>query len=299
SIAKNFGTKQPIELLRKCSVGVMVNEAARRAADAVSRGNKKVFEEIAFEFARFIDHCFHDVEYSQESIDQFCLELRSGEPPGGQEYLQQAFRHYYQSFFKKNGKEKTESCLLANLQIGFHEQARLQPEIAEALNAAVANTRDVKDQLLNTLFKNSGLLTKLRLFFHRLFGNTGILDKAVEDLVVQVQLKLRMALTAHLMTLTMPPDNCLQLSKDLSMVYHDDLKEIKNPLLLQLLFHVDPTPDSLQQSGAIDWADIKERMHFIAELFRCFHPTKEIFAEAFTKEQIMAMREGRLPDGRL
>ncbi len=235
SISKNFGAKQTIDFLRRCSVGRVVNGAAKRAADAVSRGNKKVFEEIAFEFARFIHHCFQDVEYAQENIDRFCEGLRSGGPPDGQEYLQQAFCNYYRAFFEKDAKEKAECCLLANLQIGFHEQTRLQPEIAEALNAAVVNTSEMKDQLLTDLFRNSGLLTKLRLFFQRLFGTTGLLHRTAEELMMQIQLQLRIALTAHLMTLTMPPDKRLHLGKDLSMVYHDDLKELKNSELLKLL----------------------------------------------------------------
>ena len=299
SVANGFGAKQSIAVLRECSIVILVNDAAKRAADAVSRGNKKVFEEIAFEFARFMAECFQDADYSQQTIDRFCEGLRSGDPPEGQEYLRQAFRVYYQSLFEKDAKKKTEACFLANLLIGFHEQTRLQPEIAEALNAAMANTTQVKDQLLSALFKEAGFLAKIRLFFQRLFGRTALLDKAVEDLIVQIQLRLRTALTAHLMTLTMPPHNRLQLGKDLAMVYHDDMKAFTDPALLQLLLSVDPTPNSLQASGASDWANLQERMHFIAELFRCFHTRNEIFDEAFTKEQVVALKEGLLPGGSL
>ena len=298
-IANRFGAKQSIELLHECSVVIMVNDVAKRAADAVSRGNKKVFEEIAFEFARFIAECVHDVDYSQQNIDRFCESLRPDAPPDGQEYLRQAFRAYYQSFFESDAKKKTEACFLGNLLIGFHEQNRLQPEIAEALNAAMANTKGVKDQLLTAIFKEAGFLTRVRLFFQRLFGRTALLDKAVEDLILQIQLHLRTAITAHLMTLTMPPDNRLQLGKDLSMVYHNDMRAFSNTALLQLLSSVDPTPDSLQASGATDWANLQERLHFIAELFRCFHTRNEIFDEAFTKEQVIAIKKGNLPVGSL
>ena len=101
------------------------------------------------------------------------------------------------------------------------------------------------------------------------------------------------------MTLTMPPDNRLQLGKDLAMFYHDDMRAFTNPVLLQLLSRVDPTPNSLQASGASDWANLEERMHFIADLFRCFHIRKEIFDEAFTKEQAMAIKQGAVPVGSL
>jgi len=299
SLAKRFGAGQSLEQLRQSSIAVMLYDTANRAADAVSRGNKKVFEEIAFEFARFIIACLRDSTYAQENFNSFRVGLRPGEPPDGQELLQKAFDNYYQAFFETDIKKKTELCLLANLQIGFHEQTRLQPEITEALNAAIADTGQVKNQLLEMLFKNSGFLVKLRLFFQRIFGQTKLLDKAAEELVMLMQKKLRIVLTAHLMTLTMPPDNRLHLGRDLSINYHDDLKLLSHPALLQLLSQVDLTPDSLRETGATDWADLKERMHFIADLFRCYHLRKEVFNEAFTNEQVKAMKEGRLPVGRL
>ena len=38
-----------------------------RASDAVARGNRKVFVEIGYEFARFYAGCFSDMAFSQES----------------------------------------------------------------------------------------------------------------------------------------------------------------------------------------------------------------------------------------
>jgi hypothetical protein len=40
-------------------------------------------------------------------------------------------------------------------------------------------------------------------------------------------------------------------------------------------------------------------MHYIADLFLCFHESKEIFDTAFTPEQIEAMKQGKLPEGSL
>ncbi len=101
------------------------------------------------------------------------------------------------------------------------------------------------------------------------------------------------------MTLTIPPGNRLHLGRDLSMPYPDDLKQLVNADLLVLLQQIDPTPDSLLESGAVDWANLAERMHFIGELFRCCHSSKELFDAAFTPEQVNALKEGRLPTGTL
>ena len=95
--------------------------------------------------------------------------------------------------------------------------------------------QQVKSQLLSKLFAGSNFWTRLRLFFQRVFGKTNLLDKAIESLLLQIQQRLRMILTRHLMTLTLPPDNCLYLGKDLSMQYPANLKELANPELLALL----------------------------------------------------------------
>ncbi len=275
-----------------------IEAALSSASDAISRGNKKVFEEIAREFSRFIATCFSDTAYVQSHVDDFCQQLHAGLPPDGQEYLRNAFSYYYQALFEKDLKKKTEFNFLANLEIGFHEQNRLQPEIAEALNASVIDLQQVKSQLLSKLFSGTNFWTRLRLFFQRLFGKT-LLDKAIESLVHRIQHHLRMILTAHLMTLTLPPDNCLHLGKDLSIPYPEDLKQLSNADLLALLAQIDPTPDSLLESGATDWAILPERMHYIAELFRCYHESNELFDAAFTPEQVQTLKAGRLPEGRL
>ncbi|MGZ8553015.1 MAG: hypothetical protein ACXWV8_06390, partial [Chitinophagaceae bacterium] len=137
------------------------------------------------------------------------------------------------------------------------------------------------------------------LFVKRVAGRTGLLDKAIESLIARVQYHLRRALTVHLMTLTIPPGNCLQLGRDLAIPYHDDLKQLVNTDLLALLHQTDPTPDSLLESGADDWASLPERMHFIGELFRCCQASKELFGAAFSPEQVEALKEGRLPGGNL
>lgn len=76
-----------------------------RISDAVARGNRKVFEEIGWEFARFFSLCVPDEAFDQQRLDTFCAEFRPGNPPDGQQYLKQAFTNYYQAFLSK-----TRSC---------------------------------------------------------------------------------------------------------------------------------------------------------------------------------------------
>lgn len=299
TLAKQSGAQQSLEQIRTTAVGMLVTTAAKNTSDAISRGNRKVFEEIGREFSRFITSCCNDAAYNEVNIANFCQQLRPGLPPEGQGYLQNAFAAYYKALFESDKKKKNELTLLANIQIGFHEQNRLQPEIAESLNVAAINLPLVKSKLFGQLLAGSGFWAKCRLFFLRLFSKTSVLDNAIESLLESIQHHLRTILTKHLMTLTLPPDNRLHLGKDLSLPYPADLKELSNPELLALLSKVDSTPDSLRQSGATDWAILDERMQYIAELFRCYHESGELFNPPFTAIQVTILKNQQIPEGEL
>ena len=101
------------------------------------------------------------------------------------------------------------------------------------------------------------------------------------------------------MTLTIPPDRRLRLGRDLSLSYPDILKQLCNADLLALLQQTDPTPGSLLESGAEDWASLPERMHFIGELFRCCHVSPELFDAPFSPEQVKDLQKGKIPEGNL
>ena len=299
SLAQQMGAKQSFENIKHTTLISIIETAAGRASEAVSRGNKKVFEEIAREFARFIAECLQDTSYTVGHIEEFCRLLRPGPPPEGQEYLKRGFTRYYVSLFETDPKKRAESRFLANLEIGFHEQNRLQPEIAESLNTAAAvDPQKVKSRLLSILFPgdDGGHLGSI---FKSFLSKTDLLDNAITMLVSRVQHHLRLVLTAHLMTLTVPPDNRLHLGHDLVAVYPAHLQQLADQDLLSLLAKIDPTPDSLLQSGAADWADLPERMHYITELFRCYHETESLFDSAFSVEQLAELRNGKIPEGPL
>ncbi|MGV3658057.1 MAG: hypothetical protein ACO1NX_08885 [Chitinophagaceae bacterium] len=298
-LARQLGAKHSIDVIKQMALVSLISNTAGRASDAVSRGNKKVFEEIAELFAHFMATCFADAAYNQTTIDAFCSRLRPGPPPEGQAYLQQAFGHYYGALFERDEKNRAELLFLANLQVGYHEQTRLQPEIAGSLNAAAIGTASVKSKLMLVLFPGDGYVGRFRLFWQRLFQQTALLDKAIAALAALVQQHLRRLLTAQLMTLTLPPGNRLLLAHDLAAAFPDCLQHLANDNLLTLLAQIDPTPNSQQDSGAVDWAHLPERMHFITDLFRCYHLSPELFQHPFTPEQVAAMQAGVVPPGPL
>ncbi len=268
--------------------------AFARAAASVARGNKKVFEEIGREFARFVELFRDDAHLDRDKAARFCAALRPGEPPDGQRLLSEAFTTYCEARFR-TGKEKAELMLLANLCAGFHEQIRLQPEIAEALNASLGDGAELKRKLIGLVLPglydraDDRLLPRHRAYFDPVFNR--IIDDA-NRLIRQV-------VTDHLMVLHLAGTEIVWLGRDLNGAFPESLKGIHNARLKQWLERVDVTPDSVNGSGAIDWADFADRMHFIADFFRVYQERQLIFDAPFTNGQIASLKSGVRPDGRL
>jgi hypothetical protein len=267
--------------------------AFARAGNAVARGNKKVFEEIGREFARFLTTFRDDTNFDRDKITRFCALLRSGDPPDGQRLLGEAFTTYCGAQFH-NGKEKTELMLLANLCAGYHEQIRLQPEIAEALNAALPNTGELKSHLLGVLLNGFSIRARSHSLRRRLD-----LDLVFARLIEEVNRLIRQIITEHLMTLHLSSAEVLRLGRDLSGTFPQTLSQIRHPRLREILAHVDLTPDSLSESGADDWAAFNDRMHFIADFFRVYQERQHLFDPPFTPEQVILLKSGVRPDGPL
>lgn len=271
--------------------------AFTRASEAVARGNKKVYEEIGREFARFFATCLNDPAYDADKIARFCDELRPGDPPDGQQYLCDAFQRYYQALFENDAKKRAELMLLANIEIGYHEQTRLQPEIAEAMNAAFVDQRQFRLRLIKALFP--GWLARIRLFFLWLFNRPSPFDAVMDMLLAEARRQARLVITEYLMTIGLPRGVILRLGHDLPVTFPDTLKQIALLDLLTLLEKIDPTPDSTTGTGAVDWAELPHRLHFIIDMFRCYHETSDLFEPPFTPEQIAVLKAGKLPEGRL
>lgn len=271
---------------------------AGHISEAVAKGNKKVFEEIGFEFTRFIASCFNDAEPNLQHCELFCREMRDGDPPDGQQYLKRAFTNYYMAFFERDEQLRLEKLLLANLEIGFHEQTRLQPEISDSLNAVFTGKETFRQEVIDFLFPPGRWLSQIRLLYLKTTGRTSRLEAAIDRLIMELQHLVRKQITAYLMTLNLPHESLL-LSKDLQRAYPQMLSHLSHKDLIELMAKIDTTPESLEESGAEDWACLTDRMHFITELFRCYQFDEQLYQPAFKPEQVAAMKKGEVPMGRL
>jgi hypothetical protein len=269
--------------------------ALRRAADAVAIGNRKVFVEIGREFARWRETIASTGAPDAAATTRFCDALRPGEPPDGQRLLREAFTAYGDATRVASHEQRAALVLLGNLLIGMHEQTRLQPEIQASLDASL-DPDTVRRELLGVVFPGAWLRARARI--GRFTGRPWPADVAIDALVAAVRRRLRVVLTELLMTLRLP-GTTLHLGRDVSGQYPPELQRIGNPRLASLLATIDPTPNAPTGSGATDWASLGQRMHFITELFRCWHGRGELFVPPYDAAQIAAMRAGTRPGGEL
>jgi hypothetical protein len=298
--ARRLGARLGIEELLPLIWKALDPEAAfTRSSEAVARGNRKVFAEIGREFARFYAICLEDATYDSEKIARFCEVLRPGDPPDGQQYLRQAFQHYYQALFETDIKARLELLLVANIEIGYHEQTRLQPEINEALDATVISPQEFARNLFKVLLPGRGTLAYgLWLVLH-LFSQLVGFDDAVHAYTATARHEAQFIVTETMMTLELPSHNRLRLGQDLTAAFPPMLEHLNNPDLLGLLARIDPTPDSTRETGTQYWVDLADRLHFIVDLFRCYQVAPELSQPPFTSEQTLVLKQGHLPKGPL
>lgn len=271
---------------------VMTAGPLARASDAVARGNRKVYQEIAREFARFLPLC-QSGAVSADALAKFLGGLRPGDPPDGQDYLRRAFTHYAAALQATDAPDRAELGLLSNLMIGLHEQTRLQPEILEALEVPFGTFTEVGGRLLHILRPGSAK-------WHRTVRTplALLLGGAAHAAGMTLRGTVRHLITERLMTLSLP-DAVIHLGRDLSGEYPAPLREPRNADLLQLLQHYQPADSDSNGVGAYDWSVLEQRMRLITRLFRLHHEDPMLFRAPFTVDQVMAFEAGRLPDGDL
>lgn len=268
-------------------------DAVERASDAVARGNLKVFQEIAPEFARYLQESPVDAPAETSQFRRFLDRLRAGDPPDGQRFLRQAFARYERCRHEPNPRMRAELALLANLEVGLHEQTRLQPEIREALDAADLTHDDLGQRALGALFPSAMRWSAVVRYPAGVFA--GALASGTQRASSRLA---REVITESFMVLSLP-GRVLALASHLTDEYAETLREPTSLDLINALARFEPIPPEPDDCGVQDWSDFDQRMHFIVHLFRAFHLREELFSPPFTAQQMEALSHGVVPDGEL
>jgi hypothetical protein len=268
-----------------------------RSAEAVATGNRIVFSEIGGEFAYFLSIFRNEQDFTAVNISKFCSAFKPGNPPDGQQMLKDAFTSYFEARKLIDAKAKAEMILYSNLLIGYHEQTRLQPQIVDALNAAFSNPDEIRRKFLQELLP--GFWLRIRYYISKLLQRKLPLDEAIDKFLELAKQKAREVITDCMMTLHIPANELLKLGEDLKRKFPQRLEHISTPHLKELLSKIDPTPDSIKESGAKDWGDLTDRIHFIADLFRAYSEHHPLYYQPFTDDQVKVLKEIKKPDGEL
>lgn len=266
SLAGSLKNTQEIQTIIDSIVKVInVDSIFEASAIAVANGNRKVFEEIGKEFARFLSVFQSENDFTKENINEYCKVLKADDPPDGQRLLREAFTAYCEAKFISDTKNKAEIVHYANLLIGFHEQTRLQPEIIEAMTAPLNNAYDLRYKIFKLFLP--GVWLQIRYLLSRTFGIRFPLDNVLDQLIELSKNHARKVITRFMMSLCIPGCAVLRLGENLDRAFPAQLSQISNEKLKELLIKIDPTPDDLKESGAKDWGNFEERIHFIADFF--------------------------------
>ena len=244
-------------------VSRILGQVARTVADA----NRMVFADVGPLFASFIETFEAATHRDADAFERFASHLRpDAVKDGGQNILIEAFRNYHEAMFTTEPKRKAELILMANAQIGYHEQARLQPFIKSALEAPIALVMDAGPR---TLAFRLGLGRSWNRF---------------EAWIKRVWIELSTRFFMHLEM----PDTDLCLGKDLpgvnsTQMFPEVLVDIEDPDLRNLLDEIDFTPDTIAGSAARNWADFSERMNYIIDLFRTRQQDARLLSAPFAQ----------------
>lgn len=232
----------------------------------VATGNRLVFAELAPLFRELVELFTHPAAERSERAQQFLARLKPGATEGGgQDPLRRAFEAYLAAADAPDTAARARLIFLANALVGRHEQTRLQPAIAAALDAPLAAMPD-----------------------------TGPFDVAGE---------FRTTLTRWLMTIDLPTGS-YQLGADVprlpdGRMFPEPLEKLDDAELLALLREIDRTPDSTRGSAATDWTSLADRMNYIVDLFRSRQRDFTLRCAPFERDQVEALHAGVLPRGRL
>ena len=190
-----------------------IEEIFDLSGNAVAAGNKKVFEEIGKEFARFLSVFRSDADFTIENINAFCDALKQGEPPDGQHFLREAFTVYYEARQLNDPETKAQMLHYANLLIGYHEQIRLQPEIVEAMDVPLKSLDDFRYNIFKQFLP--GFWLHIRYFISKFFGIKFPLDKMLDGIVDLLKHQVREVITRFMMSLYIPGCPIFRLGEDL------------------------------------------------------------------------------------
>jgi hypothetical protein len=260
----------------------------------IAAGNLKVFSELGPVFSTMIEAFDKPLEEEKPAIETLLASLIPGDTEsGGQHMLANAVRDFYAAKHEMDRKRKAELMLRANAQTGLHEQIRLQPYIAAAMEAPIHHNFMIA---IHKVVKEKTPEHK----HHLLHDTFNHLFHPIAQKAHDAWLKMS---THYLMTLVLP-DGIIHLGQDLTCpkdcsLFPEHLSEPRDEDLIVLLKKYEAHLNTPIRSHARNWSVLNDRMHFILNLFRSRQQHRPLHESPFNPEQVHKIRQNTVPTGQL
>lgn len=263
----------------------VITQALDDGIDNLKQGNAEVYGEIAALYTRLVSALGNDVNLDLTRLAPVIAYLDSKpSEQGGQALLRVAAENYYRARFETDPSLKAQLVLLANAQVGKHEQMRLQGCLEDFLGGSL------EQRIVEHAQQQCHGITELEIAVTPIARAAGKFAKAEWT-------KLLTDLALHL---NLPGNEKLHLRSDVppppgKPLYPPDLEKLNNPDALAILkeFGAD-TPNAIG-TGATDWSNLVQRMHYILVLFRSRQLESILLSEAFSDPQQSDLAAGRMP----
>ena len=262
----------------------LLDDTTEWVSEAISDGNLRIFGDMAPIIARFVEFMRTDSAQYRHNMLSFLGTLKPGpSEENGQDLLGQALLAWYDASQELSPQRTSELMLLGNARMGLHEQIRIQPDIEQALGAPLKN--QVGDELSRSIdewytFLPTSLKRIIRKYTNKL------------ELVVVKRLSkfIRRIITKRMMKLRLP-DYEMTLSEDIpklneTSIYPSNLKELKEPELIELFARYTDNSSNTIGSGAEDWGQLEDRMNFILHLFRAYQQNHSLYQIPLNEKEL-------------
>jgi hypothetical protein len=208
--------------------------------------------------------------------------------------LVQAFEWWRTAIVTADDQTRAFAVLAANVLAVAHEQQRLQPDIAAAMNVGLLMAAGIIHQVTPRWMPH--VLERL---VARLVGKPlqRVATRLWQQTTTELLLTLRMPGQVLRLHHDVPPLPDGQRFPPVLAELLDSPEEIAMAVAVYRTW--DRTDGSGERSGAADWAELHQRMSYIVNLFRGRQRDASLAAHPFTEAQLTAMRAGQVPDGPL
>lgn len=280
-------------LLHRTHVDALATTAIKQVSEHIAHGNTLVFAELAPLFERFIAEMERRAETVGSVVALDDAEITPlldalGVPDADDEPLvRAAFERYAAAVGTVDSSRRAQLVLAANISAVLHEQQRLQHDIARAMDACVVDVVGHLESFTAEVVHTPSLHQAL----HHAIGRCAAPVEKIWEHVA----------TALTMTLDVPGET-LHLSRELPApagqpLFPDALAEPTDIGLQILLEDWDTTGGTGRGCGAGVWADLRQRMGYIVNLFRSRQRCGSLAEMPFTTQQLATIADDRVPQG--